>query len=535
MILWIIVIVAVLAASIVIGMHLGRFREAYTEMTGMMAGMTMGMLNGFVLGFAFAALAGLIVAGPSGAGAYGIGGMFWGNLFGVIFGLSLGSYFGRAGGLMGVMDGAMGGVMGGSMGAMLAVMVRFEDWALLWTGILLVIIYAVGMVGLVVLIERSAPGHAALHRLAPFFTRAMAEEASEEYDATEEASRVARTAQGARSAQTVRAAQTTQAEQVPQRRIVDYYALLGVRHKASADEIQEAYLAKLDDGDEAQMDRLERALAVLSDPQKRASYDQKLAESTQPQATGYTDYGPPPKQKQAGQTHSEVSVAVGAHGRAPLPATRAGQQVTTKVPPQSGASASTNVSHNGATGAAKTAGGSHQQAQSQVQGHGSQNQAKQQGKQGNGKQGKQGKASNQQRFEHQAQSQGQQAKYARARYQQRQGASPAVWVGLGAFVLVGLIVVSLIASNLGAGVRGTGQAGQSQSAASSGGDVVGAAGETQSQLDQQAVVAQVGADGKQTVDVVLDSATFQYKPETIKVKQGVPVHFNLSVENGDPG
>src|SRR2546425_9192083 len=161
-------------------MHLGRFREAYTEMTGMMAGMTMGMLNGFVVGFAFAVLAGLIVAGPSGAGAYGIGGMFWGNLFGVIFGLSLGTYFGRAGGLMGIMDGAMGGVMGGSMGAMLAVMVRFEDWATLWTGALLTLVYMVGMVGLVVLIERSAPGHAALHRLAPFFARAIADEVAEE-------------------------------------------------------------------------------------------------------------------------------------------------------------------------------------------------------------------------------------------------------------------------------------------------------------------------------------------------------------------
>ncbi len=64
---------------------------------------------------------------------------------------------------------------------------------------------------------------------------------------------------------------------------------------------------------------------------------------------------------------------------------------------------------------------------------------------------------------------------------------------------------------------------------------MGASGETQAQLDQIAVVAPVGADGKQTIDVVLDSATFQYKPKAIKVKQGVPVHFNLSVENGDPG
>ena len=65
--------------------------------------------------------------------------------------------------------------------------------------------------------------------------------------------------------------------------------------------------------------------------------------------------------------------------------------------------------------------------------------------------------------------------------------------------------------------------------------VVGAAGETQAQLEQQAVAAKVGADGKQTADVVLNSARFQYEPKTIKVKKGIPVHLNLSVINGDPG
>ncbi len=45
----------------------------------------------------------------------------------------------------------------------------------------------------------------------------------------------------------------------------------------------------------------------------------------------------------------------------------------------------------------------------------------------------------------------------------------------------------------------------------------------------------MGADGKQTLDVVLNSATFQYEPKVVKVKQGAPVQFNLSVINGDPG
>jgi plastocyanin len=64
---------------------------------------------------------------------------------------------------------------------------------------------------------------------------------------------------------------------------------------------------------------------------------------------------------------------------------------------------------------------------------------------------------------------------------------------------------------------------------------LGAAGETQAQLEQQAVPAQLGADGKQTADVVLNSATFQYEPKVIKVRQGLPVHFALTVKNGDPG
>src|SRR5919201_60528 len=163
--MWIVYGLAVLFISVLIGLHLGRFREAYTEMTGMMAGMTMGMLNGFLLGFAAAAASGHK--------------MFWGNLFGILLGLLLGVYFGRAGGLMGIMDGGMGGVMGGSMGAMLDVMVQFPPEGIYWTALLLTLLYIAGMVSLVVLIERSAPGHAALHRLAPYFTRAVATEVDE--------------------------------------------------------------------------------------------------------------------------------------------------------------------------------------------------------------------------------------------------------------------------------------------------------------------------------------------------------------------
>src|SRR5436309_14561465 len=215
---WLVFALVILLISGLVGLHLGRFREAYTEMTGMMAGMTMGMLNGFLLGFAAAA-----------AGGHH---MFWGNLFGILLGLLLGVYFGRAGGLMGIMDGGMGGVMGGSMGAMLDVMLQFPPEGVYWTALLLSVIYLAGMISLVVLIERSAPGHAALHRLAPYFTRAVALEVGES------------------------AEDQTQARP---KRPVDYYAFLGVPPDATKDEIRKAYRAKLDAAGEAGAERARRA------------------------------------------------------------------------------------------------------------------------------------------------------------------------------------------------------------------------------------------------------------------------------------
>jgi hypothetical protein len=234
---WIIYIAATLLISVLVGMHLGRFRDAYTEMTGMMAGMTMGMLNGFLLGYAAAAITGA---------------MFWGNLFGILMGLSLGAYFGRAGSLMGVMDGAMGGVMGGSMGAMLMVMLVWPPF-IMWTAALLAAIYLAGMFGLVLLIERSAPEHAALHRLMPIFTRAVAIEALE--------------AQGQASA-------TPHSLTVP-----NYYALLDIRPQAHSEEITQAYLKHLATTDETGVQQLEIALSTLTHPARREAYDRLLAAS----------------------------------------------------------------------------------------------------------------------------------------------------------------------------------------------------------------------------------------------------------------
>ncbi len=239
--IWLVFVFVVVAVSGLLGRHLGRFRDAYSEMTGMMAGMTMGMLNGFVLGYAVAAL---------------LDSMFWGNLFGVGLGLTLGIYFGRPGGLMGVMDGAMGGVMGGSMGAMLAVMVRFPEYGLVWTAVLLGVLYGAGMIGLVVLIEQSAPAHAHLHRLAPLFT--------------------GRTAPAA-------AAALLDDHSAPG--LVNYYAVLDIPVKAGTAQIAAAYTTYVAATDPAGRALAQAALATLANATTRAAYDRELAAGPAPGRT----------------------------------------------------------------------------------------------------------------------------------------------------------------------------------------------------------------------------------------------------------
>ena len=229
---WLIYGAVVLVVSVLVGLHLGRFREAYTEMTGMMAGMTMGMLNGFLLGYTAAAIT---------------ASMFWGNLFGILLGTALGAYYGRAGGLMGIMDGAMGGVMGGAMGAMLMIMLVWPPF-IMWTAALLAAVYIAGMAGLVALIERSAPEHAAFHKVLPMFARAVSTEVREH---------ASRTATGPAY-------------------FDDYYTFLGVARDASRDEITNAYLEQLSIADEDTVARAERALSTLTDPVRRRTYDTRL-------------------------------------------------------------------------------------------------------------------------------------------------------------------------------------------------------------------------------------------------------------------
>ncbi len=491
---WIIYAVVVLVVSGIIGMHLGRFREAYTEMLGMMVGMTMGMLNGFLLGYAAAAVT---------------NSMFWGNLAGILLGLSLGIYFGRPGGLMGVMDGGMGGVMGGSMGAMLAVMVAFPRDAQAWTGILLGGIYVAGMVSLIVLIERSAPGHEALHRLAPFFTRAMATEANEAEEARYVAS-AQRTPRNEARAQTE--------AQAPARRLVDYYALLGVPHNASEDYISEDYheqLDYLDSDDDASAERLEKALAVLTDPQRRWTYDQKLYES---QAAAGIPLSGISANMATNQATVKVQQQSGPARQGQQPQIQSGPLATRGAGTATTAQGSRNGNGNGNGNDANRTNGQSKPGQGAGATKNSTN-----GQNSNNANRRTGSSTSNSKRAAQRQS----ARYARMETT-TQVNLPVSWVGAVAFLVILLALGWFVVSS---GVART--VGGTSGGAS--GSFLGAGGETQAQLDQIATVAQVGADGKQTVDVVLDSATFQYRPKAIKVKQGIPVHFNLSVENGDPG
>lgn len=269
--IWIIYGVVVLVLSGLIGLHLGRFHAAYTEMTGMMAGMTMGMLNGFLLGYAAAGL---------------FGNMFWGNLFGILLGTALGCFFGRAGGLMGIMDGGMGGVMGGSMGAMLMVMLVWPAF-MYWTAALLALVYLLGMAGLILIIEQSAPQYAVLHRLLPLFSRAA----------------------------NIRAA--SQTRRAP---IDDYYTFLGVGQDANSEQITTAYLNQLSIADEETVARAERAYSILTDPNRRRVYDTRLAAS---QAAG--DCCPPapaPAPTQRVRTSATVVAPVATKQPASKPVSR---------------------------------------------------------------------------------------------------------------------------------------------------------------------------------------------------------------------
>ena len=466
---WIVYAIVVLGISVFVGRHLGRFREAYTEMTGMMAGMTMGMMNGFVLGFAAAAASTAVFHATATLS------LFWGNLVGIGLGLALGAYFGRAGGLMGVMDGGMGGVMGGSMGAMLAAMLTFPEELMLWTIIPLSALYIASMTGLVVLIERSAPGHAALHRLAPYFTRSIAEEIAEEAGARKAAASVQR----------------------PQ--IEDYYALLEVTPDAGSDLITGAYLEKLSGASADSVQKIERAFAILTDPTKRRLYDEKLAQS------GRADCCPPPKAKKVAVAPAAAVAQnlVLANASATAPAQR---NVTASVSSRPAESVpvkqreplgkGNQPARNGST---PRQGGSKQQVVAQV---------------------------------------GTRRVQTRDRRNQRRGGGPGPLIGGGIAVLVLLGVLGswMVGQSLSAPAQPSAGAGANQQqpvAKTDSGSELSA--DFVNKLQSEAAVAPLGSNGTQTLDLIINGDARSYRPNVIKVKQGVPVHFNLTVEGQDPG
>jgi len=398
---WIAYTAVVLLLTGLVGFHLGRFREAYTEMTGMMAGMTMGMINGFLLGYAAAAIAG------SAGGATTTVSLFWGNLFGILLGVTLGAYFGRVAGLMGIMDGSMGGLMGGSMGAMLAAMLAFPGWALYYTAILLLVAYVGSMLGLVALIEKSAPSHAALHVILPYFTPTLVPEAAE----------------------------------LAPNQAIDHYKFLGIERGASEEQITAAYLVALDGASAEEIERAERALVILTDPVRRATYDRGLdiiADSIRPACC------PPPRKKKSVPA-GEVNPALNAPASAQTAST-----------PRSVPAASSR----------------------------------------------------------------------RSVPIQRRAAGPGPIIGGGVAVLV---ILGLLSWFVAGRVSGSAQI----NALTDSGRAL-PAGLVQ-KIQAEAVSAMQGSDGKQTVNFSINGDTRAYKPQYVRVKVGIPVHFNLKTEGKDPG
>src|SRR5712691_10923297 len=108
---------------------------------------------------------------------------------------------------------------------------------------------------------------------------------------------------------------------------IDYYKVLGISDKASADEIKKAYrkLAKVNHpdstgGDKAKESRfkdVQGAYDVLGDPKKRGLYDQIRANGGMPQGRGnytYTSQGPGPGVFDLGDLFSQFFSTGGARG-----------------------------------------------------------------------------------------------------------------------------------------------------------------------------------------------------------------------------
>ena len=165
----------------------------------------------------------------------------WATLAGVAAGFGHGLWMGRRYGPMAALDGAGGGVMGGLMGPMLAVMLLALPLSLLWTAGLMLALQWVFSIGAIYLVAAAAgaAGTSGWLRLAGRVLGAQT-----------------RTAAAAQAAP-------------------DHYAALGVSPDATTEEIGQAYLqtARVAADRPAQLAAAREALAILSDPVRRARYD----------------------------------------------------------------------------------------------------------------------------------------------------------------------------------------------------------------------------------------------------------------------
>jgi hypothetical protein len=380
---------------------------------------------------------------------------------------------------MGVMDGGMAGFMAGSMGAMLAVMVRYPEWAVLWTAVLLSVLYAGGVVMLVALVERRAPEQAAQHLVARWFP-------APPLVGDDEPARALPAETG--------------------RGLVNYYELLDIAVKASAAEVATAFARYVGTATAEGQQVADAALITLTNPAARARYDRELA-----LASGREECCAPPRRSAPGTAVYATTAPLLAARAAALPASTppapstvgtrpAARPVAPPVPPTPMAPAARPATppaapRRGAAPASTPPPPAKKHGESQGQG-----------------------------------TRGSGAPRAVRNGPQRRpsvGGHTPHWVpaaALGGVFLAGLIIVGLLL-NLDA------------PPASAANHLVGGAQSSgfKAPPGQPPVVAPVGADGVQTVDLVIDGDTFTYQPRAIQVKQGVPVRLNLKTSGRDPG
>jgi hypothetical protein len=277
----------------------------------------------------------------------------------------------------------------------------------------------------------------------------------------------------------------------------DYYTFLGVGRDATGEQITAAYLEQLSIADEEIIARAERAYSTLTVPNRRRAYDARLSESI---ARG--DCCPPPRRERVAGQAATAAVAVAATAQAEPDITRRpmARVVTPSSRPLSKNDPASQPIGGQATPARLTSRYAPEQDAPQ--------------KQSAGRQSADGRRS----------MSGTQTMIGRPPKE-----PPISWVGVVAALV---IATTLIIWWLSAQGHAASPAPALSAAADSGSALSPAVVQ---RLESQAVVVPITADGRQTVDFVVNGTTRSYKPSVLKVKQGVPVHFNITVEGADPG